>query len=187
MINPVLIPGRSFSAVAASQEITLAANEVIDGMMAQSFEQAEAALKNGNTPVGAVLLDTESGERWAAGTTDKATRNVLDHAEIRTYTQAQSVVLDQLGKCVLVSTLELCPLCTATFAQGYIGTIICALARTNQTREDGSPILRARKIGMYEYLEDTAGPTSAYVGYQGDRSLALWREWDDRRNSRKNS
>jgi hypothetical protein len=74
-------------------------------------------------------------------------------------------------------------MCTTTFAQGDIGTIIAAAPRVAVVAEDGRPILRPRKYGMYEMLDDSGTHTNAYMGYRAAESVELWRTWDRKRRS----
>ncbi|MEO7364001.1 MAG: deaminase [Candidatus Saccharimonadales bacterium] len=181
MVIPERLSGYSFSPVNGRRQLDTPVTDMIEELMQESFEEAETALQVGNTPVGAVLLDMDSGQRWSAYSTDKVDRVLDKHAEQKAYRDASSVVQDQLGRCALVSTFELCTMCTTTYAQGAIGTIIVALQRKDLIREDGSPILRPRKINMPEILEDSGGTTNVYVDFRADESLTLWRKWDRRR------
>ena len=183
MSTPV-VEGFAFSPIEPMRAISVPLTDTIRRLVDISFERAEMALDEGGTPVGAALIDMESGQEWYDHSVDKITRDVEDHAEKRTYRQAQPVVLDKMGKCALVSTLELCPMCIATFAQGDISTIFAAAPRSGLVRTDGSPIIRQRKIGMNELLEDSAVHTNAYVGYRAEESIELWRTWDKQRRSK---
>lgn len=176
-----MIAGFSFSPLGQPRPIELPVTETIERLMAMSFEEAEHALSQGGTPVGAALIDMETGQEWSAHSTDKISGDLEDHAEKRTYRQAQPVVRDRLGKCALVSTLELCPMCVTTFAQGDISTIIIAAQRRELVRDDGTPILRPRSISMYDLLEDSAAPTNVYAGYAAAKSVELWQQWDKSR------
>lgn len=178
MSSPEIITGLAFSPFDLPRSIELPVNEAIERLMDKSFDEAEHALRIGGTPVGAALIDMETGQEWTAHSIDKISGNIEDHAEKRTYRAAQPVVRDRLGKCALVSTLELCPMCISTFAQGDISTIIIAARRNQLVREDGTPILRQRKISMYDLIEDSAAPTNVYGGYGADKSIGLWRQWD---------
>ena len=179
-----VVEGFAFSPVEPMRAISVPLTETIRRLVDISFERAEIALQEGGTPVGAALIDMESGQEWYDHSIDKISRDVEDHAEKRTYRQAQPVVLDKMGKCALVSTLELCPMCVTTFAQGDISTIFAAAPRVSLLRSDGSSILRLRKIGMFDLLEDSAVHTNAYVGYRAEESVALWRTWDKQRHSK---
>ena len=188
MFDPYLglgmVEGYAFSPLAPPRHITLPVTPLIQHLMQESFDQAEMALEEGGTPVGAALIEMETGQEWYDRSDDKITGNLQGHAEIKCYQQAQSVVGSRLGKCALVSTTELCPMCVSTYAQGDISTIIIAAPRKALVREDGTPILRPRKVNMGTLLEDSAAQSNVYVGYRSADSLALWRTWDDQRRGK---
>jgi tRNA(Arg) A34 adenosine deaminase TadA len=133
------------------------------------------------------LLDRGSQQFWPAGSRDKTSKNIEEHAEKLSYRAGQQFVLDRLGNCAEITTLEPCIMCSATLAQGDIGRILAAAPREAVVRDDESSILRQRKLGLYAVLEDSDVRTHAYIGYNADRSVELWREWDDRITNKKRS
>ena len=183
MNSPINVDGYAFSALEPPRRITVPITDTIQRLMDISFEQAMIALDEGGTPVGAALVDMESGQEWFGRSDDTVSGDLQSHAEIKCYRKARPLVRDRLGKCALVSTTELCSMCTATFAQGDISTILVAAPRKALIREDGTPILRARKIGMFDLLADSAAHSNAYSGYRADESVALWQQWDNRRRA----
>jgi tRNA(Arg) A34 adenosine deaminase TadA len=181
MVIPEQLSGYSFSPLEGKRELTIPVTDLMQDLMQESFEQAEMALTIGNTPVGATLLDMDTGQRWSAHSIDKINRKLDDHAEQIAYRTASPIVRDQLARCALVSTFELCTMCATTYAQGAIGTIIIALQRKDLLRANGTPILRPRQINMPEVLADSNGTTNVYLDLRASESLELWRKWDDRR------
>jgi tRNA(Arg) A34 adenosine deaminase TadA len=180
------LSGLSFSPfVNRPQALSIPVSEQITVLMDECFIEAEMALQEGGTPVGAVLLDMETGDHWQAHSTDKTTGNVTHHAETLCYQEAAPILRDKLGKCALLSTLELCNMCSTTFAQGDIGTIIAAAPRASLITEDGRLILRKRKYGMFDMIGDSASHTNAYMGYREAESVELWRKWDRIRRTRR--
>lgn len=86
--------------------------------MATALAEAERAAARGEVPVGAVLVETESGRILAAG----GNRVVADsdptaHAEMLVLREgARSLGSERLGQCDLYVTLEPCPMCAAAIA-----------------------------------------------------------------------
>lgn len=127
-------------------------------LMEIAIVEARLALNEGNPPIGAVLYSPDEGATWQGHTTDKVSGNVLDHAEIRAYSQAKDVVKNNLGSCMLVSTLELCPMCTSVYTQAKIGSITVGASRNDLGA------LRRRNIGMHEIIADGRIDTTVYRG-----------------------
>lgn len=134
-----------------------------------------AALKRGNPPVGAVLLDNARGLSWGAMTVDKTTPHVLGHAEVRAYDQAQPTVGDRLQECTLVTTAQPCNTCTCPYAEGKIGRIVYAAPRSAIYAVSG--LMRPREINMPDLLRDGATTTLAVEGHEAQHALTGFATW----------
>ena len=94
--------------------------------MALAFAQAEAAGARGEVPVGAVLVDSETGEVLAAaGNETEARHDPTAHAEILAIrTAAAKVAAPRLVGCDLYVTLEPCAMCAAAAALARLRRVI---------------------------------------------------------------
>src|SRR4051812_40212225 len=93
--------------------------ESID-FMELAFEQAEAAGRRGEVPIGAVLVDPAKGVLAAAGNEVEARNDPTAHAEMLVIrAAAEKVGAPRLPVCDLYVTLEPCPMCAtaASFAR----------------------------------------------------------------------
>lgn len=143
--------------------------------MGRCLVLGERALALGNPPVGAVLLDHESGERWEGITVDKSTRHLHGHAEIQAYDKAQPTVGNDLSNCTLVTTSVLCDTCATPYAEGKIGRIVCGVTRAAVWKVAG--IMRPRRINMHELLLDGDINTTVTIGFMAEdilRNFALY-------------
>jgi tRNA(adenine34) deaminase len=86
--------------------------------MAQAFAEAEAAGRRGEVPVGAVVVDSRSGQVLAAaGNRTEQDADPTAHAEILAIrAAAQAVGEPRLPDCDLYVTLEPCAMCAAAIA-----------------------------------------------------------------------
>ncbi|MFO0995693.1 MAG: nucleoside deaminase [Alphaproteobacteria bacterium] len=86
--------------------------------MALALEEAEAAAARGEVPVGAVLVDSASGEVMArAGNEVEALSDPTAHAEMLVLRRAAALVgAPRLVACDLYVTLEPCAMCAAAIA-----------------------------------------------------------------------
>lgn len=82
--------------------------------MALALAQARLAQARGEVPVGAVVLGPDGAVLGAAGNRVEADRDAAAHAELLAL-RAAARALDspRLEGCVLVATLEPCPMCAA--------------------------------------------------------------------------
>tara|TARA_B100000965_G_scaffold123896_1_gene102533 strand:- start:639 stop:1100 length:462 start_codon:yes stop_codon:yes gene_type:complete len=90
--------------------------------MAEAMDQARAAAKRGEVPVGAVVVDPESGTILArAGNETEATHDPTAHAEILALRRAAQAKGDaRLTGCDLYVTLEPCAMCAAAISHARI-------------------------------------------------------------------
>lgn len=153
------------------------------GLMQTSLEQAEIALSAGGTPVGAALVNLETGQQWSHYSNDVVSGELEGHAELKCYRAAQLMTTRRIGQFALVSTTELCPPCVSAYAQDNIETIIIAAPWSTLTREDGTSIVPRRGINMGHVLQVSGTRMRVYSGYRSDEAVELWRRWDKRRSS----
>jgi tRNA(adenine34) deaminase len=148
------------------------ASDLQISLMNIALREARDALEEGNPPIGAVLFSPDLGISWPDHTTDKKSGFILDHAETKAYSGSARLILgSNLAGCMLVSTLELCPMCTAVYTQGKIGSITVAASRNDVNG------LRRREIGMHELIKDGKIDTTVYRGLFKDESVALFKEY----------
>lgn len=138
-----------------------------DGVrMAAAIAEAEAAPAHGDVPVGAVVVDTVTGERLAAAHNRReATGDPTAHAEILALREAASRRGGwRLDGCTVYVTLEPCAMCAGALVlaridrlvygaddpkAGAVGSVldIARHARLNHTVEV-VPGIRARRCGQ---------------------------------------
>ncbi|MBV9654455.1 MAG: nucleoside deaminase [Acetobacteraceae bacterium] len=77
-----------------------------------ALEEARAAARRGEVPVGAAVLDRQGAVLARAGNETEARRDASAHAEMLALRRAASVIgAPRLIGCDLVVTLEPCPMC----------------------------------------------------------------------------
>jgi tRNA(Arg) A34 adenosine deaminase TadA len=89
-----------------------------DSYMDMALEEARAAARRGEVPVGAVLVDADSGEVLArAGNLTEELNDPTAHAEILVIRAAAGAKGEpRLPNCDLYVTLEPCPMCAAAIS-----------------------------------------------------------------------
>jgi tRNA(adenine34) deaminase len=96
--------------------------------MRLALEEAELALKEGEVPIGAVIVH---GERVVgrAHNQREQLRDPTAHAEMIAITQAASALGSwRLDGCTLYVTLEPCPMCAGAILQARIPTVVYGAA-----------------------------------------------------------
>ncbi len=90
--------------------------------MGLALAEAEAAAARGDVPVGAVLVDSASGEAVArAGNRVRELADPTAHAEILAIREAAALAgVPRLPDCDLYVTLEPCPMCAAAISLARI-------------------------------------------------------------------
>lgn len=103
-----------------------AATDTDHRQMARALELAQNAAAIGETPVGAVVYETESGRVLAEGAnTRERERDPAGHAEFLAIREAAKVVGDwRLNHCTLAVTLEPCPMCAGMIVNARIGRVV---------------------------------------------------------------
>jgi len=93
------------------------------GFMRQAVEMAKQS--GADVPVGAVIVDSKSGEIIASAHNQKEKNNdVTAHAEILAIKKASEVLNNwRLDDCELYVTLEPCPMCAWAILQSRVKTV----------------------------------------------------------------
>lgn len=94
--------------------------------MKEALREAELAAEQGDVPVGAVIVDSETGEIIARGhNTKEQMGTALGHAEIAAIEAACGATGGwRLSRTVLYVTLEPCPMCTGAILSARIPTVV---------------------------------------------------------------
>lgn len=150
--------------------------------MARCVALGGIALETGNPPVGAILLDHDRGLQWEDVTTDKTSRNLQGHAELGLLRQATPTVGNDLRNCTLVTTAHLCNTCTAPYAEGNIGRIVCGVPRSAVWQV--ARLMRPRKINMHDLLLDGDIDTTVTTGLKTEEILRNFVTWAVLRDER---
>ncbi|OSQ39581.1 nucleoside deaminase [Thalassospira mesophila] len=89
-----------------------------DSFMDMALQEARAAARRGEVPVGAVVVDTDSGEVLArAGNLTEENNDPTAHAEIVAIRAAAALRGEpRLPNCDLYVTLEPCPMCATAIS-----------------------------------------------------------------------
>jgi tRNA(adenine34) deaminase len=92
--------------------------------MKVALKLAEEAAKDGETPVGAVIID-QNGQVLGMGRNRREKENsATAHAEIEAIEKAGKRIKDwRLSRCTIYVTLEPCPMCTGAIIMSRIGSL----------------------------------------------------------------
>lgn len=95
-------------------------------MMRRALELARDAAAMGETPVGAVVYRTDTGETLGEGANLRHTRkDPTLHAEVIAVRAAAEAIGDwRLNDCTLVVTLEPCPMCAGLIVNARLGRLV---------------------------------------------------------------
>nr|WP_258184674.1 MULTISPECIES: nucleoside deaminase [unclassified Bifidobacterium] len=99
----------------------------LDGLMDEALTLARRAATAGDVPVGALVVDDESGAILGRGyNTREVDGDPLAHAEVVAMREAAATRGGDwnLADCTLVVTLEPCPMCAGACLQTRIGRIV---------------------------------------------------------------
>lgn len=99
-----------------------------ESYMLMAIRQAREATRHGDVPVGAVLVNSVSGEILASShNTRERDKNVAGHAELNVMQEASEKIKDwRLSDCTLYVTLEPCPMCAGAIMAARIPRVVCA-------------------------------------------------------------
>ncbi len=96
--------------------------------MKKAIDLAQQAGKEGEIPVGAVIIDEQNNLVATAYNQKQQNQDATAHAEILAIQKAsQKLATWQLNKCSLYVTLEPCPMCAGAIIQARLKTLIYGL------------------------------------------------------------
>ena len=92
-----------------------------------ALAEAKLAAESGDVPVGAVLIENETGAILAKGhNTQEVMQTALGHAEINTIRATGEKRSNwRLDGCTLYVTLEPCPMCAGAILHARISRVVC--------------------------------------------------------------
>jgi len=118
---------RRFGAARADKAAAAARGTAGDEkIMRRALELASAAAVMGETPVGAVVVRTQTGEILAEAHNLRESENdPAGHAELLAMRAAAQAIGDwRLSDCTLYVTLEPCPMCAGMIVQARVGRVV---------------------------------------------------------------
>ena len=135
-----------------------------------ALEESKNALLSGDVPVGAVLVDHETGKVLAKGrNTREALGAVLGHAELNAITDGCSVLGGwRLSGCTLYVTLEPCSMCAGAILHARIPRVVygasdpVAGAMGSVLNLNSYPLLYKVKVEKGECEEESRNLLSAF-------------------------
>ena len=93
--------------------------------MRLALEEAEAARRHGDVPIGAVILDSAGAPIASAGNERELTGDPTAHAEVVAIRRAAEALGQwRLTNCTLVVTLEPCTMCAGAIVASRIGHLV---------------------------------------------------------------
>jgi tRNA(adenine34) deaminase len=141
-----------------------------DEPMALALDQARCALRSGDVPVGAVVLDPDGALIGRGGNAREATGDPTAHAEVLALRAASA---DRgtwrLEGCTLVVTLEPCTMCAGAIVQSRISRLVF-----------GAYDEKAGAVGsLWDVVRDRRLNSRAEVvaGVRAEESAALLRDF----------
>lgn len=147
---------------------TSASNILQSRWMALAFEEAEAAARRGEVPVGAVVVDGQTGKLLArAGNRVEEFHDPTAHAEMLAIRAACQEKGDtRLPDCDLYVTLEPCALCATAISFARIRRLYYGAGDEKGGAVDHGPRF---------FQQDTCHhkPVEIHEGFEVDRSKAL--------------
>lgn len=121
--------------------------------MALALEEARAAAREGEVPIGAVVVASETGRILGRGhNMTEALGDVTAHAEILAITAAQNALGGKyLQRCTLYVTVEPCTMCAGAIGWSRIGRIVIGVddpkrGYTTVCRPEASPFHPRAKV-----------------------------------------
>lgn len=144
---------------------------VADALMTIALEEARAAVEHGDVPIGAVVARVESGEVIARRHNERELlADPTAHAEVLALRDAANAVGSwRLDGCVLVCTLEPCPMCAGACGAARVPVVVF-----------GAPDPKAGALGSLYHLGADPRLNHELVvvhGVRADESAALLREF----------
>jgi tRNA(adenine34) deaminase len=169
--NPDALTGRLYLPNGDMHQIPYDPSSTDVRMMRLALGEARKAKSEGNYPVGAAMVTPGEGKRETilkAHSTETATKNLLNHAEVNLYQLAQPLLGRHLNPAMLYVTLEPCQMCSHLLAQGEIGTIIMAA-----TREDARETFRPKDLTLDDFLRDSGRQMLVVSGLLREEALEI--------------
>jgi tRNA(adenine34) deaminase len=112
-----------------SGDVPVKAEELYRDPMALALEEARAALSHADVPVGAVVLGPGGEVLSRRHNERELTGDPTAHAELLALRDAAAVLGRwRLDGCVLVATLEPCPMCAGAALAARVGTVVFGAA-----------------------------------------------------------
>jgi pyrimidine deaminase RibD-like protein len=151
--------------------------EKLEPYMKIAIEEAEQSLREGNHGFGAVIVKNNAIIAQAHDT-EVTDRDPTSHAEINAIKLASSRVGPDLAGCILLSTHEPCPMCSAAIIRARIRTESgllqekCAVLYNKAVREELRKLQGAGDEQLQELNEKTAASRSEWYLREKSR-LAL--------------
>ena len=100
-------------------------SETLDGPMRLALGLAREAAREGEVPVGAVVIGADGAVIGRGRNLRERGGDPLAHAEVEAMRQAAETLGNwNLADCTLVVTLEPCPMCAGACLQTHIGRIV---------------------------------------------------------------
>lgn len=102
------------------------ASRADERLMRRALELAQDAAGRGETPVGAVVVETATGRILGEGRNDReGPADPAGHAELIAVRAAARALGDwRLSACTLYVTLEPCPMCAGLIVQARVGRLV---------------------------------------------------------------
>ena len=141
-----------------------------DDAMRLALSEAEAALRTGDVPVGAVVLAPDGGVIGVGRNLREATHDPTGHAEVVAMREAaQALGGWRLDDCTLVVTLEPCTMCAGAVVLARVPTLVFG-AWEPKTGAAGSlwDVVRDRRLNHRPEV---------YSGVLADECAALVRDY----------
>ncbi len=118
-----------------------------------AVKEAKKALKNGEVPIGAIIVHNDKIIAKAYNRKEKR-KNVLEHAEIRAILKASKKLKNwRLNDCEMYVTLFPCPMCASAIQQARIRSVNYAVDTLDeQSLQITNQILQPSKnnVGVHE-------------------------------------
>jgi len=92
--------------------------------MLLALEEARTAAKEGEVPIGCVIVDKDGRMVASAHNTIEACKDATAHAELMAIQEAQKKLGRRLDGCALFVTLEPCPMCAGAILLSRVSTVV---------------------------------------------------------------
>lgn len=139
--------------------------ETDEKWLRRSFEIAKRAVKAGNHPFGALLVDPDGTDVLLEGeNTVDSENDCTGHSEMNVIRQASRIFEpDLLAKCTIYASTEPCPMCAGAIYWSGIGRVVYGLSaeRLTQIVEAEAPSLdKPLVVSSHIILEQSGKPVT---------------------------